>query len=214
MFLRILLTNLYFLLGTVKNDGLVLIQKANFESFWKGLGPTDLHVAASSNKSEITPEENVLSNIILKFYNGGKFELLESLYEVANMLTDALFLSPDQKFAELASKHIPVYNYQFTYTGSKSVLECVDVNGNTFEEKDCDAIKSLTPVHFDENIYLFNLFGPRNEEEEEVSKTMSLYWTNFAKYGHPSPFLNQNLTQWKHYTTEKVKAYQGPSINQ
>jgi len=71
-----LLTNLYFLLGTVKNDGLVLIQKANFESFWKGLGPTDLHVAASYNKSEITPEESVLSNIILKFYNGGNFELL------------------------------------------------------------------------------------------------------------------------------------------
>ena len=176
------------------------------------LGPTDLHVAASSNKSEITPEEYVLSNIILKFYNGGKFELLESLNEVANMLTDALFLSPDQKFAELASKHIPVYNYQFTYSGSKSVLECVDVNGNTFEEEDCDAIKSLRPVHFDDNIYLFNLFGPRNEEEEEVSKTLSLYWTNFAKYGHPSPFLKQNLTQWKHYATEKVKAYQGPSI--
>ena len=188
-----------------------MIPKANFESFWKVVGPTAIGVAASSNKSEITPDEYTLANIILRFYNGGRFSLLESLNEVADMLTDALFLSPDQKLAELASKHIPVYNYQFTYSGSKSVLPFyVAASGNNFGDETQEVFEKLKPVHSDENIYLFNLFGPRNEEEEEVSKTLSLYWTNFAKYGHPSPFLKQNLTQWKHYATEKVITYKEP----
>ena len=199
----------FIFLGTVKNDGLVLIPKANFESFWKVVGPTAIGVTASSNKSETTPDEYTLANIILRFYNGGRFSLLDSLNEVADMITDALFLSPDQKFAELASKHIPVYNYQFTYSGSKSVLPFyVAASGNNFGDETQEVFEKFKPVHSDENLYLFNLFGPRNEEEEEVSKTLSLYWTNFAKYGHPSTFLKQNLTQWKHYSTEKVIAHE------
>ena len=32
------------------------------------------------------------------------------------------------------------------------------------------------------------------------------YWTNFAKYGNPSPFLDTDIPHWKPYGQEKVNA--------
>jgi carboxylesterase type B len=188
--------------GTVKNDGSVFFpENPNFEKIWNVAGPAILGVAGSSNRSETTPEEFTLANIILKFYNGGRYNLLEAVQEFVDMMTDALFLSPDQKFAELASNYVPVYNYQLTYKGSQSYL----IYYLAYYEEEAEAFENLVPVHADDNLHLFNEqgLGERNKEDERVSKMMSLYWTNFAKYRDPSPVLKDNLTQWNCYSTEQ-----------
>jgi len=33
--------------------------------------------------------------------------------------------------------------------------------------------------------------------------TMVKYWTNFAKFQHPSPLLRDNITQWLSYSSDK-----------
>ena len=44
----------------------------------------------------------------------------------------------------------------------------------------------------------------RTEEEMKVRDSMVKYWTNFAKYGHPSPLMSDNITQWLAYSSDKV----------
>jgi carboxylesterase type B len=65
-----------------------------------------------------------------------------------------------------------------------------------------EAFKFLKPVHGDELLILFDML-PLNEDDLAVRETMIKYWTNFAKYGHPSPLLKDNLTQWLAYSSEK-----------
>ena len=60
------------------------------------------------------------SDLAKQYYSGPNNNLLETLPEYANMMTDSLFLSPDQKVAELASKYVSVYNYRFVFSGSSS----------------------------------------------------------------------------------------------
>ena len=48
----------------------------------------------------------------LSFYEGKNSNLIETLPDFANMITDSIFLSPDQKVAELYSQYVPVFNYR------------------------------------------------------------------------------------------------------
>lgn len=121
------------------------------------------------------------------------------------MLTDAYFLSPDQKLAELASHHVPVFNFQLTFSGSLSFLPfLVGASTNKYPDDSEEAFNNLKPVHSDDTFYLFDIFGNRNENDEEMSKIMVEYWTNFAKFGHPSPFLDGEIEHWKPYSTTQV----------
>ena len=50
-----------------------------------------------------------LANVLLQYYTcGTKTSFFDALDEFVNMMTDAWFLSPDQKMAELASRHTQV----------------------------------------------------------------------------------------------------------
>jgi len=188
--------------GTVKNDGALLVPEDNFEAIWKLKGPQLLNIAENQNYSVTNPEENTLANIFLKYYTGGSFNTFEVLNEVVDMLTDSWFLSPDQKLSELGSKFTQVYNYQLTYAATNTFLSFYSAGRNLTQEQ-FKQLSSLKPVHADDVLHLFNVFGVRSEEDEKMSSIMVKYWTNFAKYGHPSPFLRQNITTWKHYSGDK-----------
>ena len=98
--------------GTVLYDGAVYLPKENFGNDWNKHGAHDLYITSSFNKSEISDEEVMQAALIKRFYTGKENKLSKTLHEAAEMVTDAHFLSPDQKVAELASKHVPVYNYR------------------------------------------------------------------------------------------------------
>ena len=54
-------------------------------------------------------------------------------------------------------------------------------------------------------LYLFDLgpyFALETREDLMMRDIMVKYWTNFAKYGHPSPLMKDNLTQWLPYTAD------------
>lgn len=165
---------------------------------WKLKGPQILNIAEDQTYS--SPEEKTIANIFLKYYTGNNFNLFEVLNEVVDMLTDGWFLSPSQKLAELGSNFTSVFNYQLTYA-STNTFGSTDRN---LTAEQWEQMATLTPVHADDVLHLFNVFGVRSEEDEKMSAIMVKYWTNFAKYGHPSPFLSQNLTTWKKYSSDKV----------
>ena len=196
--------------GTVVNDAVLFSNE--LELLWNLTAPTLLRIAASANKSESTKEEFEQADKLLNYYTGGQLNILESpatMRGFYNMLTDAFFLSPDQKLAELVSLHAPVFNYRFSYvsnSGNRSYLTLYLTKSGIPEEQH-DLFFQLKPIHGDELYYLFNLHnlnGQKDAKEEEISQTLIKYWTNFAKYGSPNPLFENNMTDWKPYTEEKL----------
>jgi len=190
--------------GTVLNDGGLMYPEIEYGEMWESYGPKFLAIKGSFNLSETTHEEHLDAQLIKHFYTGENSNLLETLPEYTNMMTDSLFLSPDQKVAELASQFVPVYNYRFTFSGTHSFLPFyLAGREGDFGEETAKAFNNLKPVHADDLIYLFDLFALRTEEEMNVRDSMVKYWTNFAKYGHPSPLMSDNITQWLAYSSDK-----------
>ena len=67
---------------------------------------------------------------------------------------------------------------------------------------------ALKPVHADELLYLFDFgFDLTLDKDIQMREIMVKYWTNFAKYGNPSPVLSDDLAQWLTYSSEKVYSY-------
>jgi len=93
--------------------------------------------------------------------------------------TDAIFACPALSADQFLSKYVPTYAYEFN-----------DVNAPE---------RYLPPVGFDygaahesEVQYLFDLQNTTNPgglsaPQQQLAGVMKLYWTNFAKWGSPSP---------------------------
>ena len=61
-----------------------------------------------------------------------------------NMFTDVFFQNPGQKLAELASKHVDVYNYVFTHKSNTTLCQIYGLPDN-----------NLAPIHGDEILFQF-----------------------------------------------------------
>ena len=61
------------------------------------------------------------------------------------MFTDVFFQTPDQKLAELASKHVDVYNYVFTHKSENTLCQIFGLPD-----------KSLAPIHGDDLLFIFS----------------------------------------------------------
>ena len=105
--------------GTILNDGAVDMlfslppDNEITEDFWNEKGAQLLRINPSFNTSEVTDEAKLQANIMKRFYVGkGNLSMKDSIFDWVNLFNDAIYLSPDQKVAELASMHVPVYNYR------------------------------------------------------------------------------------------------------
>ena len=102
--------------GTLLNDGGVLLPSVPNEineEIWIEKGTELLYLNPSYNKSEVRDEDILQANLIKRYYLGqGNISFKDSILDLSNMETDALFLSPDQQVAQFASDFVPVYNYR------------------------------------------------------------------------------------------------------
>ena len=188
--------------GTVLNEGGVPVMALlgpipDKEQTWSDIGAQQMQITASGNMTETSENETFLKNMATKYYTGEIFDLRISGEGWMNLFTDIMFLSPDQKMMEILSEaKVPVYNYLFSFVGENTVAEWYGAPDN-----------SLSPVHGDDTLHFFQSIGGvkiQTEEEKRLSEKMTSYWTNFAKYGNPSPFMYDDLPQWKPYSDKKV----------
>ena len=108
--------------GTLKNDGGLFMPEDDYEEMWKAAGVDFLGLKSSFDYLETTKEEKLQTKLIKRYYTGDSTYLPDTIEEFIQMMTDALFLSPDQMTAELASQYVPVYNFRYTYAGAYSGL--------------------------------------------------------------------------------------------
>jgi hypothetical protein len=99
-----------------------------------------IKVTASNNWTEIRGEERAVANIARNYYTDGSFALNHTTAGWLNLFTDALFLSPDQKTAQLVAQRVPnVYNYVLTFADRFSMARLLGAKDNTW-----------APVHADD----------------------------------------------------------------
>jgi len=169
--------------GAVQHEGalsLIYAQVAeDKEKWWRVLGPIFLQMTQSSNRSEVTDSERLMADAILQFYAQGNVDSVENPEGWELMFQDTGFLSPDQKFAELSSRHVDVFNYFYTHHTNHSLAPLYGYEDSRW-----------SPIHADDVLFLFNttfLQSPKSVEDDLMTRIMTKYWTNFAKFGTPSP---------------------------
>jgi len=184
-----------FMSGTVKNEGALWMRsfsgagetRNQILENWDTFGPRQI---SSSNSVNITVEDIMRANISLKYYNHPECDAaLEKDQPFMDLFSDVSFISPDQKTVQIMSKHSPnVFNYYLTQQTENSLIGLV-----------LQLEPEYTPIHADDLVFLFDPYGLKlnlSEEETALSKQMLKYWTNFAKYGHPTPS-SQDTLFWK-----------------
>ncbi|XP_002072946.3 esterase B1 isoform X2 [Drosophila willistoni] len=137
------------------------------------LVPHDLNVSDSHDR--VTRE-------IRNFYLGNKHVGIESVDEMIALLTDLMFLQGIRRTARNHAKYgsAPIYLYRFSFDGALGLY------------KRMLGIPRPGVCHGDELGYLFkfgffNLSLDPKSMEVQVKNRMVRMWTNFAKYGSPTP---------------------------
>ena len=141
-------------------------------------------VPLSLNIDPMSDEAKKLGKEIKEFYFGEKPIDEKALPEFVKMMTDFQFTVPQTMSNELHARYQSggkQYVYEFCYDGElnvfKELLKMTEVRG---------------ACHFDEIFYLFDckLVGMNVSENSPAGKmrrTMCKMWTNFAKFGNPTP---------------------------
>ncbi|XP_026824937.1 venom carboxylesterase-6 isoform X2 [Ooceraea biroi] len=129
---------------------------------------------------------DVITKTIRKYYFGHNTidESDDSRFKVIKMYSDAWFNHGAHIAVQdfIVNQSSPIYYYYFTYNGSIS-----------FSTIFGDDTKSYGVAHADELQYLFpvgeQLFKstPLSEEDHHMIDVMTTLWTNFAKFGNPTP---------------------------
>ncbi|XP_017092020.2 esterase B1 isoform X1 [Drosophila bipectinata] len=130
----------------------------------------------------VTHVHDRVTREIRTFYLGNKHVGIESVDEMIALLTDLMFLQGIRRTARNHAKYgnAPVYMYRFSFDGALGLY------------KRMLGIPRPGVCHGDELGYLFkfgffNLSLDPKSMEVQVKNRMVRMWTNFAKYGTPTP---------------------------
>merc|ERR1711881_427966 len=181
-----------FMSGTNKEDGALFTMMfwdslEKIEENWDTMGPGILKIL--KNRNDIDEESKMIAQIVKKYYTGDDFTQ-DNKDSLTAMFGDAVFLKNDQKtVSHMSEGRAPVFNYLLTYKGSNSVA-------SLFTESEED----FGVVHGDDLQYLLKTpltpLDEFNEDDKKMIDLMVTYWSNFAKYGNPTPFKNAGIANW------------------
>ncbi|XP_055849312.1 juvenile hormone esterase-like isoform X2 [Episyrphus balteatus] len=148
----------------------------------------------SEHKNEANITQAILSEYLENFKNGLSEKDFENLCSV---FSDSIIRFGVEKISNLASKHVNVYPYRFSYEGSTSFLH---YPGHKAVE------------HMDDLMYLFKLwnktFSP-NDPESHIVENMVGFFTKFVENGKPDEDFEYKMQTFVEFG-EKVEIRNGP----
>ncbi|XP_077300183.1 juvenile hormone esterase [Arctopsyche grandis] len=181
-------TKVPYLTGFNSHEGLIFIRRLRkdptileqIENDFNRMIPLDLKVPGG----QFGEDANQVANRIRQFYLNGRTVSMETATDMVLLLTDLMFLRPlvtSVRLQKLVSPETPIYMYRFAFDGALGLF------------KRFLGINKPGACHGDEMGYLFkfsaiNIRLDEKSTEVYVKKKMVKMWTNFAKYGNPTPF--------------------------
>ncbi|KAL4705959.1 hypothetical protein ACJJTC_012119 [Scirpophaga incertulas] len=147
-----------------------------------------------------TAEREMVVDKLQNLYMGdnGKWVGYENM---SKYIGDMMFHYPSVEEAVLLAKHndMPVFSYLFNYDGWKNILKY-------FQRRELKNIAGAT--HTDDIFYIFSQYIIPYMFESRMIDRMTTLWTNFAKYGDPTPSVSELLPlRWHPVTGEKSHTF-------
>nr|WCC58183.1 carboxylesterase [Pharsalia antennata] len=123
--------------------------------------------------------------------------------ELIRYLTDVFYVKSTHKSMELITKYedIPVYMYVFDYEGQASIDYLNSLNYRLIRD-----VKGA--AHVEDLAYIWKKVS-LNEKDKLIKSRLIRIWTNFIKYGNPTPVVDgllQNVT-WPSITNSNFASY-------
>ncbi|XP_057654109.1 venom carboxylesterase-6-like isoform X1 [Diorhabda carinulata] len=166
------------IIGVNSNEGVVAkdlpalfrLYLIKYDIDYKSLAPTDL-TSSSSNKSSAA--------IDIRFHYFGVFSIALQENAIVKFISDDQFNRPTRRTVLNMAKYSPVYFYVFSYKGLLG-----------------DGTEGVKGVGHGEDLgYLFSNTNNTERTDDQIVRTRLItLWTNFAKYGNPTP-RNDNYLQ-------------------
>nr|AII21990.1 odorant degrading enzyme CXE18 [Sesamia inferens] len=187
--------NIPAIYGTTSREGIFLIPDDTKES----LAARDArYIFASDLEFSSENEAARVSQMMREFYFGEKNISFEVQNIIIDLNTQLYFEAPAILESELLVKNTKanVHNYYFNYAGGRNFLKFI--SGFWNEAGAC---------HSDEILYLFkgNIWNfPISKDDQNLIDWMTKMWTNFAKYGDPTP-TNDLPVRWEPSTKDDMK---------
>ena len=187
-----------FMAGCTTNDGAsffahlsnTIVDMAIFELEMKNYAMQDLH--ATRDKDLISLIKNALE---FQYTPWGKTTVPTELrMSITDAFTDSWFVAPTVQSCMMHSALAPTYLFEFNYRSEFSFLP-----------------RWMGPTHGDNYIFDFgapflNLSGlpPYRATDKKVSDLVMRMYTNFAKFGNPTPEPLSNGVQWSAFNSTNL----------
>ncbi|XP_068630847.1 juvenile hormone esterase-like [Battus philenor] len=181
--------------GTNSREGLFLISGDTEESLDERNGR---YLFASDLRFQTEHKAIVEADKVQKFYFGNDKISMKNLMNMSEFYTHLYFEIPSIFESEILTEKsgAVVYNYYFDYSG-----------GRNFMKKRSGFTKESGACHADELFYLFNsmiLPFKITKQDNKLIDVMTTLWTNFAKFGNPTPENYDGLVKWIPSTKEQI----------
>lgn len=150
------------------------------------LVPIDINVNSTMDE--------FLAGALIKNQYFGSSAIGTSKNNITKFITDSEFVRPICEFARLISNYTATYFYRFSYEGDVPPFDRV-----------------IPGVQHDEELYYIwnsayeKKYGPLNPSDALTRKRLIKLWTNFAKFGNPTPEKDSILSDvtWEKVETNK-----------
>ncbi|XP_047019954.1 juvenile hormone esterase-like isoform X1 [Helicoverpa zea] len=187
--------NIPVIYGTTSREGIFLLPDDTEESL---AARNARYIFASDLEFPSEEEASKVSKMAREFYFKEKNISFEVHSIIIDLNTQLYFEVPAILESETLIKNnkANMYNYYFNYAGGRNFLKFIA--GFRNEPGAC---------HSDEILYVFkgNIWPfPINNNDKKVIEKMTKMWSNFAKYGDPTP-TNDLLVKWEPSTKDQMK---------
>ncbi|XP_074027358.1 carboxylic ester hydrolase isoform X2 [Leptinotarsa decemlineata] len=142
--------------------------------------PNQMNITSESGKRKFARE------VKKKYFKNNSFVNVTS-DEIAQLLSDLMYTRPITNSAKIMSSFIPVYFYVFEYR-TLHTKEFLRNGGYPLD------ISLQGVAHIEDVIYIWKFSGLElTPEADETRKRMTKIWSNFARYGNPTPTVDPLL---------------------
>ncbi|XP_015609913.1 esterase FE4 [Cephus cinctus] len=188
-----------YVMGFNKDEAIIIATSISnaefFNSNFDGFLPVELNLTASRDSEEISEDVTKLRN----FYFGGNNITTNDVLPYIELQSDIYFTYGTAFSLKIMATYMksPIYNYLFTYDGQLG-----------FFKKFFRINMTSGVAHADETGYMFypaalGITPEIGSTEEKMVYAMTRMWTDFAKYGNPTPCLSENVTTiWDEMTID------------
>nr|ATJ44561.1 acetate esterase 17 [Helicoverpa assulta] len=174
------------IIGTNNEEGLLILNMDNDTmiptiKFEKSL-PKNLEILDAKTKREVAKELEHL-------YMDGEKISMDSVVKISKWYGEPTLVFPSLVETEmiLKSSDQPVYNYKFQYSGWRNIPKM-------FMPSRLRGVEGAT--HADDVFYMFSQHFIFSNFENKMIERVSTLWTNFAKYGDPTPADSSIPVKW------------------